>query len=103
LTNWKPKTYRDKEYLQFIREQLCVICGTTPCQPHHLNQKGIHSGGLALKISDYRTIPFCALHHSEYHTIGRQTMEKKYGKDFRELLINTLEKGILKYRMFNAG
>jgi hypothetical protein len=95
LTNWKPQTYRDKDYLQFIREQPCVICGTIPCQPHHLNQVGTRSGGMALKISDYRTIPLCFLHHAEYHTIGRQTMGKKYSKDFRELLIDTLEKGIL--------
>ena len=91
LNNWKKKPYRSDEYLQFVREQPCCICGTSPCDPSHLNHKGNHSGGMATKVSDYRTVPKCRIHHTEYHDIGRDSMEQKYRVDFREILINTME------------
>ena len=96
IGNWKQQTYRDPAYLQFIREQTCCvpICRVTPCNPHHLNMKGTHSGGMALKTSDYRTIPLCSMHHGEYHALGRTSMEQRYHIDFREILIDILEEGM---------
>jgi archaeosine-15-forming tRNA-guanine transglycosylase len=53
--------------------------------------KGARSGGMGLKVSDYRTVPFCHLHHSEYHQKGRGSFEAKYNVDLREEIINALE------------
>lgn len=100
IGNWKPQIHRDAKYLQFVREQECLICHISPCDPHHVNQKGISSGGMSLKISDYRTIPLCRLHHSESHSIGHASMQEKHGIDYREQIINMLEKYIHQHCKF---
>lgn len=51
----KPKTPRDKKYLAFIRTLPCCDCGLPgPSEAHH-----IFTGGMALKCSDYDTVPLC--------------------------------------------
>src|SRR5208282_2993786 len=87
----KPITFRDDKYLAWVRERDCVICGTPYCDPNHINKAGTKSGGMGLKTSDYRTVPFCRKHHTEYHTMGRTTFENNYNIDLREELINTME------------
>jgi hypothetical protein len=64
----EPKRIRSKEHLRFVARQPCVICGRTPAQAHHLRYA--QPRGLALKVSDEFTVPLCAIHHSENHTIG---------------------------------
>lgn len=91
LNNWKQPIFRDAAYLSWVREQPCLICGVSPCDPHHLNMQGKHSGGMGLKTSDYRTVPLCREHHSEYHSRGRASFEIRHCIDLREKLIDTLE------------
>ena len=31
----EPRRIRDKEHLQFVAIQPCLICGRSPCDPHH--------------------------------------------------------------------
>lgn len=74
--NFKKKTARSKKYMAWIRTLKCLIRG---CQasvvPHHA---GI--GGVALKCSDYFTIPLCDGHHKE-HDQGSKTFYDKYSID----------------------
>lgn len=75
----KGKRIIDKVYLDFIREQVCLIqnheCQTYVIHAHHherVSQLG----------SDYTAVPLCALHHMKLHTMGIDSFIKKYGIDF---------------------
>lgn len=89
----KKKTRRDEARKAFARKMNCLIlthggarlrhqweCNmlTSP-QAHHV-YNGI-SGGIGLKPDDFRTVPLCEAAHEEFHRIGKETFEKKYGLD----------------------
>lgn len=81
----KPKTIRDKKYLSFIKSLRCCVCGFKPMSdPHHVPEKG--HGAKGMKCSDYRAIPLCHLHHTEYHQHGRETFAIKYDLDYEQLI-----------------
>jgi len=86
LCNWKPKTYRNKGYLQFIRGLSCVVCGTSPCDPHHTE-----TAGKSIKASDLTCVPLCREHHMEIGTIGRETFQARYGINFKDVLIKCMK------------
>lgn len=76
----KPKNIvRDKEYLEFIRSQPCLITGQL-AEPHHVDID--KSSGMGIKCSDLYTIPLNNEKHTEAHTIGKYTFAKKYGIDY---------------------
>lgn len=68
-----PKTpvIRDRKYLDWIREQRCVISGQTPCDPAHIRIGG--RGGMGMKPSDDRVLPLAPHLHAEQHRIGERT------------------------------
>jgi hypothetical protein len=71
---------RSKKYLAFISNCPCLLCGRiAPSEPHHIVEKG--KGSMGMKTSDYRAVPLCNEHHSEYHNHGRQTFFNKYNFD----------------------
>lgn len=96
MTNWKPKTLRNKKYLQFIREQKCCVpqCPIIGCDPHHVKTKG--KSGMGIKGSDIRTVPLCRKHHSEGDNIGMswRQFQEKYNIDFKEIMLDLMEKHI---------
>lgn len=59
------KVDRDSGYLNYVRTLPCVVCGGR-AEPHH-----VEGGGVALKGSDYLTIPLCRKHHDAYHSEGK--------------------------------
>ena len=63
LTNQRVKLspYRDKRYLQYIRDKGCVICGQ-PSIAHHI-RRSYWGSGMGIKPHDYVTIPLCNNHH----------------------------------------
>lgn len=61
----------DREYLDWIKEQRCVVCNDTPCDPAHTTTVGANG-------SDYDAIPLCRLHHSEQHSRGVKTFAELY-------------------------
>ncbi|OPY03520.1 MAG: hypothetical protein A4E60_00185 [Syntrophorhabdus sp. PtaB.Bin047] len=71
------KTHRSPKYLAFIRRQPCVVSGSSPSVPHHTSK-----AGMALKGSDYLTVPLTPELHSELHTIGQESFQRKYNVDF---------------------
>lgn len=64
----KPKTLRDKKYLEWVRTLPCIVCQSTPAVPHH---EGVR--GMGLKASDRDTLPLCHKHHDERHRTGVKT------------------------------
>jgi hypothetical protein len=88
MNNFKEKTFRSKKYLDYIRNLECVCgpgCGKV--EANHIKQKGL--GGMGLKVSDLRTLPFCRAHHDEYH-INREGTMGKYCRDVNKELMRAM-------------
>jgi hypothetical protein len=88
----KPKTHRDKKYLDFICSKECCICGKGS-EPHHESGLG-DSGGMALKCSDYFAIPLCSKCHRDRHDIGYLSFYKLFSLDVKRLIIEYLSEYI---------
>lgn len=70
----KPVKIIDEDYLDWIREQPCVVSGHTHVVAHHVQRK---SQGR----NDYLTVPLTHELHTELHKIGVETFEKKHAVD----------------------
>jgi hypothetical protein len=66
----KPVRERDRDHLQFVASQPCVVCGRTPSDPHHI--KFAEQRAMGRKVSDRFTVPICRLHHRELHRRGNE-------------------------------
>jgi len=55
-----------KGYLDWVREQPCMICGSAPSEPHHIKGVG-HFSGTGMKAPDYLAMPLCRQHHMMMH------------------------------------
>ena len=64
----EPRRVRDKEHLQHVASQPCLICGRTPSQAHHL--RFAQARALSRKVSDEWTVPLCGTHHRSLHDGG---------------------------------
>jgi hypothetical protein len=64
------KPGRDPKYLEWIRQQPCMICKTRPVEAAHVGQRG-----LGQKCADVEAVPLCAEHHrtgdESHHVLGR--------------------------------
>lgn len=89
----KPETERDEDFLNFIRALPCVIC-EQPAEPHHESGLIGSGGGMALKCSDYYTIPLCRGHHNLRENIGFQPFYLDHYKDPYKIVMNNLIKYI---------
>lgn len=60
------KRWRNRNYLDWVKEQPCVLCGAPADDPHHL--KGIgHMSGAGLTAPDWAVIPVCRGCHNRFH------------------------------------
>ena len=66
----KPVGKRSKARLAFVASQPCLICKSSPCDPHHL--KIAQPRRLGRKVSDEFTVPLCRKHHQELHRHGNE-------------------------------
>ena len=66
----EPRRYRNKAHLRFVAQQSCLICGRSPCDPHHL--RFMQPRALGLKVSDEFTVPLCRVHHRAVHHVGNE-------------------------------
>jgi len=64
----QPRRIRDRDHLQFVAQQPCLICGRQSCDAHHL--RFAQSRALGRKVSDEFTVPLCRGHHRELHRHG---------------------------------
>ena len=69
----KKKTWRSKEYLEFIENKDCSGCDKekAPSVPHH---ESLKNTGFAMKCPDYQTIPLGGICHTLEH--GGNGMDK---------------------------
>ena len=71
-THWnkEPKQKPNLDYIEWLHNQPCYVCKTTPCEAHHVKQKG-------QVTKDHNTlIPLCAEHHrGEYSPHGKHRKE----------------------------
>lgn len=79
---------RNPKYLEFIRTFKCCIggCFRVPSIPHH-----VFAEGTSTKCSDYKTIPLCNFHHTEFHTIGRLKFAVEHCIDYYKLIAMYME------------
>jgi len=68
---FKPAIRRSKAHLTFVATLPCLICKSTPSDPHHL--KIARPRSLGRKVSDEFTVPLCRTHHQELHRHGNET------------------------------
>ncbi len=87
LNNWKVKTYKDQDYLKYIRTLECVVCGGSPCDAHHTDNSGLGKRG-----ADHRAVPVCHTHHMEMTSVGKgkRSFEEKYDIDWRAVRLRCL-------------
>jgi ERF superfamily len=66
----KPVRERDREHLNFVASQPCLVCGRIPSDAHHV--KFAEQRTMGRKVSDRFTVPLCRLHHRELHRRGNE-------------------------------
>jgi len=71
LTHPEPRRIRDRDHVQFVAQQTCVVCGRQPCDAHHL--RFAQNRALSRRVSDEFTVPLCRGHHRELHRHGDET------------------------------
>lgn len=67
------------DYLDFIREQPCTICGNLNSHAHHW--RTVSNSGIGLKPPDLEAIPLCYDHHTGpqgIHNLGVQTWADRF-------------------------
>jgi hypothetical protein len=65
-----PRRYRNREHLRFVAQQVCLVCGRKPSDPHHL--RFMQPRALGRKVSDEFTVPLCRGHHRAAHRAGNE-------------------------------
>jgi hypothetical protein len=68
LTLGTPRRYRNRNHLQFVTQQSCLLCGRKPSDAHHL--RFVQPRALGRKASDEFTVPLCRFHHREVHRVA---------------------------------
>ena len=66
----EPRRLRDREHLNFVARQPCLVCGRAPSDPHHL--RFAQPRALGRKVSDEFTVPLCRTHHRQIHRTGNE-------------------------------
>jgi hypothetical protein len=85
----KPMTYKNEDYLKFIRTLGCFICDQK-AEPHHI-RRSYWGAGMGKKGSDYCTINLCTQCHSREHT-------NPFLQDMERIIIDNLINYIEKMR-----
>ncbi|WP_129596076.1 putative HNHc nuclease [Anaerophilus nitritogenes] len=60
-----------------LKYKKCAICGKE-AETHHWDAIGMGNDRKRIDDSSYRKIALCRVHHTEAHTIGRDTFAEKY-------------------------
>lgn len=73
----QEQKYSSKKYIDYIREKPCLVCGLQPCDPDHLEARGM-GGANKSGYKDYSCVPLCRIHHTERHQMGNYKFENTY-------------------------
>jgi len=60
--------YRNRAYLDWLKEQPCAVCLRKPCDPAHCSLGW--PSGTGTKPPDSFALPLCRHHHEEQHRVG---------------------------------
>ena len=66
-------------YIDYIKAKPCLVCGSMEVDAHHLEAVGMGNNRKKTSKRDYSCVPLCRLHHQEYHSIGINKFQEKYG------------------------
>jgi len=69
----------NKEFIAFIKEFSCSVCGFSPVDAHHMDTVGMGGNRKSYCMEDFSCVPLCRQHHQEWHQIGDKDFYKKYG------------------------
>jgi len=95
------KSHRSKPYLDFIRNQPCIVSGSDyGVVAHHVRILG--NGGTGLKPSDFLTVPLTHENHMLLHSGGERSFYKKHNIDIKSSILYYLESFLLKNTDENA-
>jgi hypothetical protein len=72
LTLSTQRRVRDREHVQSVAKQACLVCGRRPADAHHL--RFAQFPALGRKVSDEFTVPLCRGHHREVHRCGDEAV-----------------------------
>ena len=92
------KPTHDPALLQRVREQFCLVCGDTPCDPDHVKTRGAGGGDTIDNV-----MPLCRRHHTERGTLGIASMVNKYPGIYRWMVTHGREDILEKATRFNRG
>jgi len=72
---------RDPKHLAWVRLQPCCVpgCSRPQVEAHHVRTAA--NSGTGLKPPDTATVPLCAVHHLQGHSIGWRTFQDSHGVD----------------------
>jgi hypothetical protein len=68
------------DYIRYIRESPCVICGGAG-EPHHLKRIGMGRNRKNKLREHLSAIPLCHEHHAQLHNTGEMKFTNKYSID----------------------
>lgn len=98
----KPQALRDREYLDWLRTQPCIITGLLGNEHQAVDPAHIGTAGRGLKSPDNEALPLAHSLHTMAHNRGEMTM-------FRQLLPDDVLRAALralareKYREWKEG
>ena len=84
----KPKSYRNADYLKFIRSKLCLICHRKAVAAHVRDLA--FGGGTGLKPPDYCSVPLCVTHHNHLDTEHVKDFEFLHNIDLKLEIIRLM-------------
>jgi hypothetical protein len=64
------KRIRNKDHLEFVASQPCLICGRENVEAHHI--LFAQPRAMGKKVGDQWTVPLCAIHHRSLHMAGNE-------------------------------
>ena len=59
----KARGHNDRKLRRMVSERACIVCGTSPCDPHHYPIRRSHGG---LDVPE-NLVPLCHPHHRLFH------------------------------------
>ena len=84
---------RSKQYLRWVRQQPCVMCGAPADDAHHAVGQHKDLAGMAIKAGDEYAMPVCREHHNRIH----QDPALQYWQGF--WLVQTLSRALQSSQM----
>ena len=68
----------NKDYIEFVKNFGCSVCGVSPVDAHHLDTIGMGGNRKNDCVEDFSCVPLCRQHHQEWHQIGDADFYRKY-------------------------